>query len=76
MALASLIWQFAYIIIAFIVMIGIPALAVASIIDIFVEADPLARMTLRRLVEGMLRRAQESGNTFGTICVRNISNIL
>jgi len=61
--LMDLIWQFAYIIIAFIIMIGIPALAVASVLDILVEADPLARMTLRRLVEGMLRRADETGNT-------------
>ena len=61
--LMNIIWQFAWIIIAFVVMVGIPALAVASVIDIFVEADPLARMTMRRLVEGMLRRAQDSGNT-------------
>ena len=63
MALIDLVWQFAYIIIAFIIMIGIAALAVASFIDIFVEADPLARMTLRRMLEGLLRRADETGNT-------------
>lgn len=61
--LMDLIWQFAYIIIAFVIMIGIPAIAVASFIDIFVEADPLARVTMRRLLESLLRKAEETNNT-------------
>lgn len=61
--LSDVIWQFAWMIVGFIVMVGIPALAIASVFDIFLEADPLARATLGDMARDLLQKAKETRNT-------------
>ena len=67
MLLQDIIWEFAWMIAAFIVMVGIPSLMIGSILDLFYEADPLARATLGKLARDLLQKAEQTGNTIAKV---------
>ena len=67
MAFIDIVLTFARMIIAFIVVIGITTIMVASIVDIFVEATPLSFLTLKKLALDLLKKANETDNAFTKI---------